>query len=111
MSKYVSEVNLMAIESVGLRCPNCGAPDIDSRAVIGPKCGVETGFTTNSQKTDSGSVVNWIIGFLIPIVGLLLYVLWKDEKPVSAKQALNGVLISIVLSIISAIVTLIFMTF
>ena len=93
-------------------CPNCGAPDIDTRAVICPKCGVETGFTTNSQKTDSGSVVNWIIGFLIPIIGILMYVLWKDEKPVSAKQALNGSLISIVLIIIlSAIVTLRIMTF
>ncbi len=86
-------------------CVNCGA-EIDERAVICPKCGLEQpGMSKSSQDTGS---VGWIIlGFLIPIVGLILYLVWKDDKPISAKQAGQGALASVILGIALWIVIMI----
>ena len=49
---------------------------------------------------DSGSIGWAILGFIIPIVGIILFFVWKDTKPQSGKMALIGALVSIVLGII-----------
>lgn len=52
------------------------------------------------------------VAFFVPLVGLILYILWKDETPVKAKAigkwALIGVVVSVVFSIIVGILTFIF---
>lgn len=57
---------------------------------------------------DSGSAGWGVLGFFIPIVGLILFLVWKDTKPKSAKAAGIGALIyvglCVVLFIIIAIV-------
>ena len=45
---------------------------------------------------DSGSIGWWFLGFFVPIVGLILYLVWKDEKPLSARRAGWGALISVI---------------
>jgi hypothetical protein len=44
-----------------------------------------------------------LLGFCIPLVGLILYLVWKDQKPITAKAvgkaALIGFIVGIVLSI------------
>ena len=51
--------------------------------------------------------IKWLC-FFIPLVGLILYLMWKDEKPVAAKEcgkfALIGVVIGIVIAIIGNII-------
>jgi|TARA_Y100000294_G_scaffold176508_1_gene199061 hypothetical protein len=46
-----------------------------------------------------------VLSFLIPLLGLILYLVWKDEKPVASKQvgkaALWGFGIGVVLYLIS----------
>ena len=49
---------------------------------------------------DSGSIGWAILGFLIPIVGIGLYFVWKNTKPQCAKMAGMGALISVVLAFI-----------
>lgn len=60
---------------------------------------------TQSQQTDSeGSTVGWgILGFFIPIVGFILWLIWKDEHPVRAKSAGIGCLVSICLGVVGVI--------
>ncbi len=60
---------------------------------------------TQSQQTDSeGSTVGWgILGFFIPIVGFILWLLWKDEHPARAKSAGIGCLVSICLGVVGVI--------
>ena len=84
-------------------CPNRGAPGLDDRAVFCPKCGVQIQ-PFKSSIADTGSIGWCILGFLIPIVGLILYLVWKDEKPVSAKQAGLGALASVCLGVVAYIV-------
>ena len=43
---------------------------------------------------DSGSIGYGILGCCLPIVGLILWLVWKDTKPRSAKKAGIGALIS-----------------
>ena len=60
---------------------------------------------TQSQQTDSeGSTVGWgILGFSIPIVGFILWLIWKDEHPARAKSAGIGCLVSICLGVVGVI--------
>lgn len=60
---------------------------------------------TQSQQIDSeGSTVGWgILGFFIPIVGFILWLIWKDEHPARAKSAGIGCLVSICLGVVGVI--------
>lgn len=60
---------------------------------------------TQSQQTDSeGSTVGWgILGFFIPIVGFILWLILKDEHPARAKSAGIGCLVSICLGVVGVI--------
>lgn len=48
------------------------------------------------QPADTGSFGWGVLGFFFPLVGLILFLVWKDEKPVSAKQAGMGALVSVI---------------
>lgn len=75
-------------------CRNCGAA-ITEKAVICQHCGVP------QQSTEEGSEIGYgILGFCVPVAGLVLYIVWKDNKPKTAKAAGIGALIWFVLYII-----------
>ncbi|KAA8825704.1 hypothetical protein EMO91_12070 [Bifidobacterium myosotis] len=40
-----------------------------------------------------------MLGFFIPLVGLILFLVWKNEKPLSAKKAGMGALVSVILTV------------
>ena len=52
---------------------------------------------------DTGSFGWAVLGFLIPLVGLILFLVWKDTKPLSAKRAGVGALVSVIVSIVLSI--------
>ena len=90
-------------------CRKCGAKleDTDKEC---PYCGESVqpeapSFQNHSQNyyasnDDAGSIGWAILGFFIPIVGLILFCIWHSERPTSAKQAGIGALISVILSFI-----------
>lgn len=82
-------------------CRNCGAK-VDEKAIICPICGV-----SQNINPDSGSIGYGILGFFFPLVGLILFLLWKDTKPNTAKTAGIGALISFLINIAIAFVYLI----
>lgn len=49
---------------------------------------------------DSGSIGWAVLGFFIPIVGLVLFLVWKNTKPQCAKMAGIGALVGACLSLI-----------
>jgi hypothetical protein len=54
------------------------------------------------MEQNNSSGVGWfILGFFIPLVGLVLYLLWKNNKPQSANSAGWGALASVGLVIIA----------
>lgn len=81
-------------------CPNCGE-QIDDKAVICPKCGVPTRVTAADDAPSKGFAV---LGFFFPLIGFILYLVWKSETPLKAKSAGKGALIGFI--VISALVIL-----
>ena len=84
-------------------CKNCGAP-IDDRAVICPSCGVAQ--DSNPPVVDNGGFGWGLLGCCLPIVGLILFLVWKDQKPKTAKAAGIGALVSVGLSILWYVIAL-----
>ena len=81
-------------------CRKCGT-EIDDDAVICPKCGVQQKeMVYKKPVNDEGSILWAILGFIIPIVGIILWIVWYNERPKDAKMAGIGALISIVVGIV-----------
>lgn len=78
-------------------CPNCGQ-EIDDKAVVCPKCGVPVSGKKVTNPNDASSFGWAFLGFLFPIVGLILFLIWKDESPLKAKSCGKGALVSVIVS-------------
>lgn len=86
-------------------CPECGA----SQGNINSQPGAQQanayqqppvqGYPAQQAPVDSGSFGWGILGFCFPIVGLILYLVWKGNKPLTAKKAGIGALIGFCLNI------------
>ncbi|MFW5889260.1 MAG: zinc ribbon domain-containing protein [Bacillota bacterium] len=87
-------------------CPNCGNPveeDQDVCLTCGKKL-KKTEVDFSSSTKDTGDFGWGLLGFCIPIVGLILYLVWKDGQPNNAKAAGTGALISVIFSVIMYII-------
>ena len=78
-------------------CKNCGA-QVDDRTIICPFCGANQ--NTSPAVVDNGGIGWGILGFCIPLVGLVLFLVWKDQKPKTAKAAGIGALIAVIVGIL-----------
>ena len=100
-------------------CKHCGA-EINDGAAFCPKCGQAQSETAPQQQTPpnwqqppqtpapvgSGSIGWGVLGFCIPVVGLILFLVWKDQKPKTAKVAGIGALIGVAVIIIYYIIVI-----
>lgn len=73
-------------------CKNCGK-EIDDNAAVCIHCGVATNSTP--AVVDNGGFGWGLLGCCIPIVGLILFLVWKDTKPKTSKAAGIGALVSV----------------
>ena len=101
-------------------CSKCGKEIMDE-AVICPECGcaqennvpgnnapqIKTALSNLGREASSN--FGWsVLGFFIPIVGLILYLVWKETSPSKAKAAgygaLSGFLLSLCVSVIAGVI-------
>lgn len=82
-------------------CKYCGE-QIDDRASVCPKCGVAVA-KSNSNDAPSGGFA--FLCFLFPLLGLILYLVWKDDYPQKAKSCGKGAIIGVIVSIVITIVS------
>ena len=54
-----------------------------------------TNYSNQPQVTDKGGFLWGLLGCCIPIVGLVLFLVWKDQKPKTAKAAGIGALVCV----------------
>lgn len=60
--------------------------------------------STQVQSAKEGGTVGWgILGFFIPIVGFILWLVWKDEHPARSRSAGIGCLVSVCLGVVGVI--------
>lgn len=79
-------------------CNMCGKELMDE-AVVCPGCGCAQQGNINAP-ADSKSFGWALLGFCVPLAGLILYLVWKDSTPLKAKSAGKGALISVILSVV-----------
>lgn len=53
---------------------------------------------------DKGGFLWGLLGCCVPIAGLILFLVWKDQKPKTAKAAGIGALVSVILAVVYYIV-------
>lgn len=89
-------------------CPNCGS-SINQNAEICINCGVNVlkfGNQTTATKNDTSNIcVNLLSLCCFPLLGIIMFFVWKEKQPKAAKSALIFGLIGLVISIIFAIIS------
>ena len=78
-------------------CSHCGKEIVED-AVVCVHCGCAIEGVKKKDE-DKKSPLWFLLGFFIPIVGLILYCVWKDEYPLRAKSVGKGALISALISV------------
>ena len=89
-------------------CTTCGK-ELADNAVSCPNCGYvfpNAGGTSVSGVHDAPSFGIALLGFFFPLIGLILYVVWKPATPLRAKSAGKGALTAIILGVIFYIIAI-----
>lgn len=76
-------------------CATCGA-ELQDNAVVCPKCGCMTADFKQTILEDKSSIGLNVLSFLIPLIGLILYLVYIDEQPIKAKACGKWALISFI---------------
>lgn len=84
-------------------CYNCGKEVIDE-AVVCVGCGVSLKNKFGNVETNSDNVIYLLIGIFLPLIGFILWLIWKDEYPIRAHNCGKGALISVIGSAILSII-------
>lgn len=85
-------------------CTKCGK-ELEDNALYCTACGAtqNTGQTPTTQSIDGNSVGFNVLSFFIPLVGLILFLVWRNESPIKAKGcgiwALVGFIVAIILNV------------
>lgn len=80
-------------------CPFCGAPTKEETSSVNENKNVEV------KKSDDDKASGWwgVLGFFVPLAGLILFLVWMDDKPKTAKKCGIGALISVILGVVLAV--------
>ena len=87
-------------------CRSCGH-EINPNDKFCRNCGssIDEFVTVNAHHSDSsidrGSVGLGVLSFFFPLAGLILFLCWRKEKPLTAKHCGIGALISIIINVIA----------
>ncbi|MEC9485438.1 MAG: zinc-ribbon domain-containing protein [Candidatus Izemoplasma sp.] len=86
-------------------CPNCGN-EVNEDQDVCLNCGHKLKSQSSGFKApvDEGGFLWGLLGFCVSIVGLILFLVWQNERPLTAKAAGMGALISVGISIFMYIV-------
>ena len=88
-------------------CKNCGRP-VDDTSSYCNNCGARIDNKPNADVSEDNSNLGFaILGFFIPIVGLILFLIYEEKKPKRAKSAGKGALIGFITEIVLAIILVI----
>lgn len=63
--------------------------------------------TNITNENDKGGFLWGLLGCCIPLVGLILFLVWKDNKPKTAKSAGIGAIVGVVVGVVSYILMMV----
>lgn len=82
-------------------CPHCGK-QVHDEAVLCVYCNKSIPQNRNSVGAsirDEGGFLWGLLGFMVPVAGLIVYLVWKEDHPNNARSAGIGALIYLCLSV------------
>ena len=87
-------------------CYSCGQ-EIDNNSQFCLHCGAPAAGNMNgvSIKKDGPSFGFALLGFFLPVVGLIIYLVMNDDRPQKAKSAGKGALVGVITSVVTGIIT------
>lgn len=90
-----------------MKCNHCGSEYEDHKPYC-PQCGYSNSKTETyeyaqenveaTSNEDKGGFGWGLLGCCVPVAGLVLYLVWKESKPNTAKAIGIGALVSVILS-------------
>ena len=108
-------------------CTNCGASLENVEPIVNEPAPVQPPFEAPAQQAasaqpyqqpqpaqaapaqaapvDSGSIGWAILGFIIPLAGIILFLVWRTTKPQTAKMACIGAAIGFIFALIVNVLT------
>lgn len=95
---------------MGKFCTHCGA-ELKENENVCHNCGTHINNTyENTQRQyfnieDNGNIGWGVLGFFIPLAGLILYLVWKDSSPRNSAMAGKGALIGFIVSIVASVLS------
>ncbi|MBQ7107939.1 MAG: zinc ribbon domain-containing protein [Clostridia bacterium] len=84
-------------------CKKCGK-EILEEAVICIHCGCSVEDKKTVNTADAPSTGMAVLGFFIPLAGLIIWLINKENKPLMAKSAGKGALIGFIVSMVFSII-------
>lgn len=94
-------------------CTNCGS-EVSQFAINCQSCGKPQNNVRqqpNSVQPDNGGFGWGLLGFCVPIAGLILFLVWSNERPRTAKAAGLGALIGVISAVVFYILYFVLMIF
>ena len=83
-------------------CTKCGKEYPEGATIcMGCGCPIET---SDTVKKDTSAFGFGVLGFFIPVAGLILWLVWKDERPKRANGAGIGALVGVIVNLVWGIV-------
>ena len=65
---------------------------------------VQNATSTQAQSAKEGGTAGWgVLGFFFPLVGFILWLVWKDDRPARSRSAGIGCLVAVCLSVFGGI--------
>ncbi len=95
-------------------CHGCNK-HIDDSAIFCPNCGARQDGTVFGNGTFSGgefyqapyreerTFLYSVLGFFIPIVGFILWIIWRESRPKASSAALKGAIIGAVVNLVVSV--------
>lgn len=89
-------------------CSHCGALTVSTDEYC-PSCGYPTNGKAPILNKEDDKKSFWLgfLSFNIPIVGIILYCLWKDEYPLKASSCKKGLIAIAIFMVVCFILTII----
>ena len=88
-------------------CPDCGTQVRETQNIC-QNCGKSLNFKKDRTKVEEeNSTLGYaVLGFVMPLVGLVLYLIWLEEKPKASRSAGMGALLSVIFAFIGFILVI-----
>lgn len=94
-------------------CPHCGEK-VNSDQDVCLSCGKYLKVEDDLDhliSNDSGGIGYGLLAFFVPLAGLILYFVWKNEKPVTASSLAKGLIAYLIFMVVYVLIIVLILAY